>query len=147
MSQLLDARGQRAVVCRSGSSTLELARAVGAGVLLAAPRARIRRSLPPYKARQPALRVPFFGQVAAGLGRKPGPARSWCRRRSCSGSWHRVVFVLLVAAAARPELVVPPVQKTESARDLLLAVDISELDEHAATSSTRRASGWSGSTP
>jgi Ca-activated chloride channel family protein len=34
-------------------------------------------------------------------------------------------FVLVVAAAARPELVLPPLQKTESARDLLLAVDIS----------------------
>jgi Ca-activated chloride channel family protein len=37
-----------------------------------------------------------------------------------------VVFLLLVGAAARPELVLPPIQKTESARDLLLAVDISE---------------------
>jgi Ca-activated chloride channel family protein len=36
-----------------------------------------------------------------------------------------LIFPLLVAAAARPELVEPAVQKTESARDLLLAVDIS----------------------
>src|SRR4029450_10285354 len=106
-----------------GSSTLELA-APWALLLLAVPVLAFLL-LPPYKQRQPALRVPFFGKVAEGVGRRPEPgavAMSKALRR-----WvPRVCFGSRAGAAARPELVLPPMQKTESVRELLLAVDISE---------------------
>jgi Ca-activated chloride channel homolog len=80
--------------------------------------------LPAYRERQPAVRVPVFEAKAQGLGRK-AEAGVW-RRVALQWLLGPLVFVLLVAAAARPELVLPPIQRTESARDLLLAVDISD---------------------
>jgi Ca-activated chloride channel family protein len=106
-----------------GASTLELA-APWALLLLALPFLAYA-TLPAYKERQPALRVPFFERVAAGLGRKPEPGAVVLHKVFLQWVLAPLVFLLLVAAASRPELVLPPIQKTESARDLLLAVDIS----------------------
>ena len=36
-----------------------------------------------------------------------------------------LVWVLVIGALARPQLVEPPIERTESARDLMLAVDLS----------------------
>jgi hypothetical protein len=70
-----------------GSSTLELA-APWALLLRAVPVLAFRL-LPPYKQRQPALRVPFFGRSPRASGASPSQERSCCRRHSCSGSWLR----------------------------------------------------------
>jgi Ca-activated chloride channel family protein len=122
MSELLT-RAARALSVPLGDSTIELA-APWAFFFLLVP-VVVYALLPVYKERRAALRVPFFAQVAAGLGQRP-QAGAVVREK---GVLERVVaplvFLLLVAAAARPELVEPPVQKKESARDLLLAVDIS----------------------
>jgi Ca-activated chloride channel homolog len=123
MSPLFE-RAARVLSWPVGTSTLELA-APWALLLLGVPVLAFLL-LPPYKQRQPALRVPFFGPVAAGLGRKPEPGAVVLSKALLQWLVAPVVFVLLVGAAARPELVLPPLQKTESVRDLLLAVDISE---------------------
>jgi Ca-activated chloride channel family protein len=107
-----------------GSSTLQLA-APWALLLLAVPVLAFLL-LPPYKQRQPALRVPLFEKIAEGVGRKPEPGAVVLSKALLQWLVAPVAFVLLVGAAARPELVLPPMQKTESVRDLLLAVDISE---------------------
>ncbi|HEY5907291.1 MAG TPA: VWA domain-containing protein [Vicinamibacteria bacterium] len=106
-----------------GASTLELA-APWALLLLALP-VFAYLALPAYKEQQPALRVPFFERVAAGLDRKAEPGAVVLGKLLVQWLLAPLVFLLLVAAAAGPELVLPPIQKTESARDLLLAVDIS----------------------
>lgn len=82
--------------------------------------------LPAYKERQPALRVPFFEAMSKSLGRTPEPGAVVLRRVVLQWLLAPLVLLLLVAAAARPELVLPPIQKTEPFRDLLLAVDISD---------------------
>jgi Ca-activated chloride channel family protein len=82
--------------------------------------------LPAYRQRQPVLRVPFPEPMAEGLARKPEPRAVVLRQVALRWLLAPLVFVLLVAAAARPELVLAPIQKTEAARDLLLAVDISQ---------------------
>ena len=122
MTDLL-ARAAKVLSFPVGDSSVELA-APWALVLLAVPFI-VSAKLPAYKERQPALRVPFFERLAAGLDRKPEPGAVVLRRIVLQWVLAPLVFVLLVAAAARPELVLPPIQKTESARDLLLAVDIS----------------------
>jgi Ca-activated chloride channel family protein len=106
-----------------GSGTLELA-APWALALLALPIA-VWALLPAYKERQPALRVPFFERMAGSLGLEPAPGAVVAAKTALQWLLAPVVFLLLVAAAARPELVEPPIRRTESARDLLLAVDIS----------------------
>jgi Ca-activated chloride channel family protein len=123
VSDLLARLGQ-SLTFQVGASTVELA-APWALALLAVPLLSYT-FLPPYKERQVALRVPFFEQLAAGLGRKPEPGAVVMRKVLFARLVAPLVFVLLVAAAARPQLVEPPVRRTQSARDLLLAVDISE---------------------
>jgi Ca-activated chloride channel family protein len=107
-----------------GASAVELA-APWALVLLAVPFLS-SRLLPPYKERQAALRVPLFERLASGPGRKPEPGAVVTRKILFERIVAPLVFVLLVAAAARPQLVEPPVRRTQSARDVLLAVDITE---------------------
>ena len=102
MSDLLT-RAAKALSFPMGASTLELA-APWALVLLALP-LLVYLALPAYKERQPALRVPFFERLAAGLDRKPEPGAVVLRKLVLQWLLAPLVFVLLVAAAARPELV------------------------------------------
>jgi Ca-activated chloride channel family protein len=122
MNELLT-RAARALSVPLGDATIEIA-APWALLLLVLPLAAYAL-LPAYEERQAALRVPFFEHMAAGLGKRPQPGAVVRAKALVEWLFAPVVFVLLVAAAARPELVEPPVPKTESARDLLLAVDIS----------------------
>jgi Ca-activated chloride channel homolog len=119
----LGARLAQALSFPVGPSTLELA-APWALLLLGLPFLAYS-FLPPYKEQQTAVRVPFFERLATSLGKKPERGADVIARGLLQWLVAPVVFVLLVAAAARPELVEPPIQRTQSARDLLLAVDIS----------------------
>lgn len=80
---------------------------------------------PPYKERREAVRTPFFDQLAELTGKPPASEavilrRSWIQRLLLPLCW-----VLLIAALARPQWVEDPITKTESARDLMIAVDLS----------------------
>jgi Ca-activated chloride channel family protein len=122
VSELLT-RAAKALSFPIGDSTIEVG-APWALLLLAVP-VVVYALLPAYKERQAALRVPFFEQAAEGLGKRPRPGAVVRSKTLLEWVLAPLVFVLLVAAAARPELVEPPLHKKESARDLLLAVDIS----------------------
>jgi Ca-activated chloride channel homolog len=122
VSELLT-RAAKALSVPIGDSSIEIA-APWALLLLAVP-VVVHALLPEYKERQAALRVPLFERVAAGLGKRPQPGAVARTKTLLEWLVAPAVFALLVAAAARPELVEPPVHKKESARDLLLAVDIS----------------------
>jgi Ca-activated chloride channel family protein len=80
---------------------------------------------PPYKERREAIRTPFFDQLAELTDKPPASGaviqrRSWIQRLLLPLCWG-----LLVAALARPQWVEDPITKTESARDLMIAVDLS----------------------
>jgi len=94
-------------------------------LLAAAPLALAAyRWLPPYARGRGALRVPFFGQVAALTGKSP---RRPGVRASAAQLWlNAAVWLLMVLAAVRPQWVEPPLTHTEPVRDILLAVDISQ---------------------
>ncbi|TBR35981.1 MULTISPECIES: VWA domain-containing protein [Dyella] len=81
--------------------------------------------LPAYGERTRAIRVPFFDDVALATGQTPARGAvilrsNWLRRILAPLCW-----VLVVVATAGPQWLAPPVERTESARDLLLAVDLS----------------------
>jgi Ca-activated chloride channel homolog len=80
---------------------------------------------PPYRRRERALRVPFFHLFAAALGETPTEGAAVMRRRLPQAVVAVLVWGLLVTALARPQWLGPPVTRTLSARDLMLAVDIS----------------------
>lgn len=85
--------------------------------------------LPRYRERLAAVRTPFFAPLTAAAGLRPERGAVVLRR-----TWlHRIIaplaWALIVVALARPQIVEPPIEKIESARDLLVAVDISQSME------------------
>jgi len=81
---------------------------------------------PPYRDEAASVRLPFFADIAraAGLTPSPGaviPKTNWFQKPLAPICW-----VLVVLALARPQFVDPPLQKIEPARDLLLALDLSQ---------------------
>jgi Ca-activated chloride channel family protein len=81
--------------------------------------------LPPYKAQQESVRVPFFEQLSAAIGLEPARGGVLLRRNLLQKLLAPLVWVLAVLALARPQFIEPPIEKIESARDLMLAVDLS----------------------
>lgn len=81
--------------------------------------------IPPYGERTRAVRVPFFEELAEATGQKPARGAvvlrgNWLRRLLAPLCW-----TLVVLALASPQRLEPPVERTEAARDLLLAIDLS----------------------
>jgi Ca-activated chloride channel family protein len=81
--------------------------------------------LPPRLSRQASIQVPFFDRVAEATGQTPRPGAVILRRRAVQMGVAVVVWLLLVTALARPQRVGDPITHDVSARDLVLAVDIS----------------------
>jgi len=81
--------------------------------------------MPPYRARQASIQVPFFDRVAAATGQTPQRGAVVMRRRAAQMIAATLIWILIVAALARPQWVSDPVTRDVSARDLILAVDIS----------------------
>ena len=70
-----------------------------------------------------AVRLPFFEGASAGLEKGEGAVvlpRSWAQMTLVWALWACVVLTL-----ARPEWIGPPIERSEAARDIMLAVDIS----------------------
>lgn len=81
--------------------------------------------LPPYRARQASIHVPFFERLAAATGQTPQPGAVVLQRRGVQMIVASAIWVLLLAALARPQWVGEPVTREVPARDLILAIDIS----------------------
>lgn len=81
--------------------------------------------LPPYRQQQPSLQVPFFDRLVRLSGEQPSRGASAVRRMRIQGVVSAVVWLLLCAALARPEWVGPPITVEQSARDLMVALDLS----------------------
>jgi Ca-activated chloride channel family protein len=81
--------------------------------------------LPPYRARQASVQIPFFDRFAAATGQTPQRGAVVLRRRAIQMGAAVVIWILVVAALARPQWVGDPVTREVSARDLILAIDIS----------------------
>lgn len=82
--------------------------------------------LPPYREESSSVRLPHFQDVAQAAGLQPAPGAivpktNWLQKIIAPIGW-----VLVVLALARPQLVEPPIQKIQPARDLLLSLDLSQ---------------------
>lgn len=81
--------------------------------------------VPPYRERQASVQVPFFARMAEATGQTPQQGAVVLRRRAFQMISAILAWILIVAALARPQWVGDPVTREVSARDLILAVDIS----------------------
>jgi Ca-activated chloride channel family protein len=85
--------------------------------------------LPSYKEEQSSVRIPFFRLIAEATGLKPAagavvPRTNWLQKVLAPVCW-----CLTILALARPVFIEPPVQRIQPARDLMLALDISQSME------------------
>src|SRR5210317_2076521 len=71
------------------------------------------------------MRVPFFEQIAAAAGSEARAGAVVMRRRRLQMFVAILVWMLLVVGLARPEWVGEPIVRTEAARDIMLALDLS----------------------
>jgi len=85
----------------------------------------VRRLAPAYRERTPSLRVPFFEDFARISGATPREGAVILRTGKIQVALIWIAWGLLVAALARPQWVGKPIVRTESGRDLLMAVDLS----------------------
>jgi Ca-activated chloride channel family protein len=76
---------------------------------------------PAYVPLRPAARVPFLARVRAAGGEPGEGAREGDMPLAVRG----VVWLLVLAALARPQWLEPPIERTIPTRDLLLVVDLS----------------------
>lgn len=81
--------------------------------------------LPPWRHRASALRIPFFADVAAAAGASPRPGAVVRRRRAIQVVVASLAWVLVVTGLAKPEWIGEAIVREESARDVMLAIDLS----------------------
>ena len=82
--------------------------------------------LPPYREETASVRLAFFGDVSRAAGLTPASGAvvlrtTWLQKIVAPACW-----ILTVLALARPQFVEPPIEKVLPARDLLLALDLSQ---------------------
>lgn len=80
---------------------------------------------PPYREAKSSVQVPFFRALADLSGETPRAGAVILQRSLAQRILLPLAWLLLVVALARPELVGAPLERTKSARDLMIAADLS----------------------
>ena len=83
----------------------------------------LRAILPPRRASQVAVRVPFGERLRDVLAQHSSSERA--KRSSLRWLMPSLIWILLLTSLARPQRIEPPVTKNQPTRDLLLLVDLS----------------------
>jgi len=81
---------------------------------------------PAWRTTTSAIRMPFFHEMAQAAGEEPAPGGVRLRRNVLQRLTMPLLWALLVTAASKPVFVEPPVTHDEPARDLMLAIDLSQ---------------------
>ncbi len=81
--------------------------------------------LPAHRERTGALRVPFFGDLVKAAGLEARSGAVVLSRRFLQTAVMVLVWILLVVGLAKPEWVGEPIVRTNAARDVMLAIDLS----------------------
>jgi Ca-activated chloride channel family protein len=85
--------------------------------------------LPTYKEERDSVRFTFFQAILRVTGLKASPGAVVPRSNLLQRILAPVCWCLIVVAVARPQYVEPPIEKIQPARDLMLALDISQSME------------------
>lgn len=94
-------------------------------LLLLLPLPFLARLLPAFAESREAVRAPFFDRLVEQTGQRPSAGAVVLRRNLGQKLLLPLVWSLAVLAVARPQWVGEPIEKIESARDLMLVVDLS----------------------
>ena len=85
----------------------------------------IRLLAPPYRESRQAIRVPWFQRIATLLQLKPADGAAIAKSSLSTLLYMWLLWMLIVLALARPQILEPPVSRVVPTRDLLLLVDLS----------------------
>ncbi len=86
--------------------------------------------VPAYKQTKDSIQVPFFGKLVDITGEKPSEGAVQLHRLKFQSIMLVIAWILIVVAMAKPEWLGEPITRTKSARDLMVAVDLSGSMEH-----------------
>ena len=81
--------------------------------------------MPPHRDRVSALRVPFFDAIVRATGLEARAGAVVMRRRVLQMVAGVLIWAAIVTGIARPEWIGEPIVRTEAARDIMLAIDLS----------------------
>jgi Ca-activated chloride channel family protein len=81
--------------------------------------------VPAYQESQDSIRVPFFQRLVELTGQKPKKGAVVLQRVLFQKLWVPTTWIMLVCALAKPLWIGEPIEHTKSARDLMVAVDLS----------------------
>ncbi len=87
--------------------------------------------LPPHRERMGALRVPFFQNYVEATGLEARAGAVVLTRGLLQKASMVLIWVLLVVGLASPQWVGEPIVRTETARDVMLAIDLSGSMDYA----------------
>ena len=85
----------------------------------------LMRLLPAYRERRDAVKVPFFNQLLELSEQRPEVGAMLRDRSRAQRFLVGFMWLCLVAAAAKPQWLGPPIEQQKSGRDLMIAVDLS----------------------
>ena len=85
--------------------------------------------LPTYREERDSVRMTFFAYLVRVTGLKASPGAVVPRSNLMQKILAPLCWCLIVVALARPQFVEPPIEKIQPARDLMLALDISQSME------------------
>jgi len=80
---------------------------------------------PAYKESQDSLRVPFFKRLIDITGQKPQKGAVILQRIFFQKIWGPISWILVIISLAKPMMISAPIEQIKSARDLMVAVDLS----------------------
>ncbi len=83
------------------------------------------RVVPPFRERVRGLRAPFFRALVAAIGETPREGAVIQRHRRSDTAVALLLWLLLLIALAGPQRLGEPVEVSQAARDVILAIDIS----------------------
>jgi Ca-activated chloride channel family protein len=80
---------------------------------------------PVYKQKKASLKVPYFARLVDVTGEKPESGAVLLNRNNLQRLITLIAWLCIVTALAKPEHIGPPITQSKSARDLMVAVDLS----------------------
>ncbi|MBL4827163.1 MAG: VWA domain-containing protein, partial [Spongiibacteraceae bacterium] len=85
----------------------------------------VRKFAPVYKEQKQSLQVPYFQRLVAVTGQTPQSGAVLLQRKFVQAFLLGIGWLCIVIAMAKPEIVGAPIVQKKSARDLMIAVDLS----------------------
>ncbi|TYK64852.1 VWA domain-containing protein [Colwellia echini] len=80
---------------------------------------------PAYKEKKPSIKVPYFANLVDITGEKPQTGAVLLNRNNLQRLMVFIAWLCIVTAIAKPEMIGEPINQEKSARDLMIAVDLS----------------------